>query len=96
MTVGANIPALFHPAISTTASYTPSGGSPSDLEGVFFSSYSDPYGVDNVTDSFVFQTVLAPSMADGDALQVDGVNYRISGTPQKFAFGLSYARLTET
>lgn len=95
MTVGAIIPALFHPAITTTASYTPSGGSPSDLEGVFFSSYSDPYGVDNMTDSFVFQTSLAPAMADGDALQVSGVNYRITGTPQVFGFGLSWARLTE-
>lgn len=70
----------------TTATWTPAGGDPVEITGVYMAPYRTVElglaGVDASAPEFDAMTADVPGIAQGDALEVDGTQYEIAAAPR--------------
>jgi endonuclease YncB( thermonuclease family) len=59
------------------ATYTPSGGSPATISGIFDGEYVEPLSTESAAPAFGCKASDVPSVADGDALHVRGEDYLV-------------------
>lgn len=63
-----------------TATFTPAGGSPSAVNGIYDGSYVEPFAdVEGNAPRFTCPTASIPDVQDGDALAVRGISFKVAG-----------------
>lgn len=60
------------------ATYTPQGGQPGTLNGIFDAHYREALDIGGTMPVFLFATADKPAAARGDAITIAGVSYTVS------------------
>jgi hypothetical protein len=74
---------LFSPAVfGSEAVYTPSGGAPETIRGLFKRIYHEDLGVGNYTDTFKGRWLDLAAAKEKESIVIDGTQYYIHGPAQ--------------